>query len=79
MHKINTMFAELLLISLLAIILVRVLASIKLATERAVTFWTTSNVVNATQLRRSVRIQNQSKRNVSPQLMRRREERLRNA
>lgn len=73
------MFAELLLMSLLAIILVRVLISIKLASERTVTFWNTANVVNVTQLRRSARIQEQRTRNVSPQLMRRREERRRDA
>ena len=73
------MFAELLLMSLLAIILVRVLASIRLATERAVTFWTTANVVNVSQLRRSAKIREQNMRSVSPQLMQRRDERRRNA
>ncbi len=73
------MFAELLLMSLLAIILVRVLASIKLATERAATYWTTANVINVSQLRRSARIREQTQRSISPQLMRRRDERRRNA
>jgi hypothetical protein len=78
----SKMFLEIFLLALLiAVILVRVLASIKLATEHAIAHWTRASIVNnASQiLRRSARIQEreqeQSKkvRNVSPQLLARRQ------
>jgi hypothetical protein len=40
------MFLELLLMFLLAIILVRVLASIKMATEHAVAHWNQAQIIN---------------------------------
>jgi len=75
------MFFELLLLtSLFAVILVRVLASIKMATEHAVTHWNQAKIVSTanTTLRRSARIQakNIDAKNitVSPRLNARRRE-----
>lgn len=81
------MFFELLLTSLFAVILVRVLASIKMATEHAVAHWNQVAVINEvtskgtysarlgenTTLRRSARIQAKNL-TVSPRLYARRRE-----
>lgn len=69
------MFLELLLMFLLAVILVRVLASIKMATEHAVAHWNQAKIVSTanTTLRRSARIE-AKKLNVSPRLNARRQE-----
>jgi hypothetical protein len=75
------MFFEILFLALLlAVILVRVLASIKMATEHAVTHWNQAKIVSTanTTLRRSARIQakNIDAKNitVSPRLNARRQE-----
>ena len=74
------MFFELLLMFLLAVILVRVLASIKMATEHAVAHWNQAKIVSTanTTLRRSARIQAKSievkNLTVSPRLYARRRE-----